>query len=72
VLIVFAPGAKDRFGYFRLGERVLKGQASPQEILDSQDRFDNHFVPSLTWTAARAPGAGGPDVTLAGDPGSWG
>lgn len=54
VLIMFTPGAKDRFGYFRLGERVLKGQASPQEILDSQDRFDNHFLPSPVWQAARA------------------
>jgi Cupin domain len=54
VLIVFAPGASDRFGYFRLGERVLRGQASPQEILDSQDRFDNHFMASPVWQAARA------------------
>ena len=60
VLIVFAPGASDRFGYFRLGERVLRGQASPQEILDSQDRFDNHFMASQVWQAARARKAGRP------------
>lgn len=33
--------------------RVLRGQASPQEILDSQERFDNHFMASLVWRAAR-------------------
>jgi hypothetical protein len=49
VLIIFAPGVKDRFEYFRLGDRVIKGQASPQEILDSQERFDNHFIDSPTW-----------------------
>jgi hypothetical protein len=30
VLIIFAPGVKDRFEYFRLGDRVIKGQASPR------------------------------------------
>ncbi|HEY4022367.1 MAG TPA: cupin domain-containing protein, partial [Pseudonocardiaceae bacterium] len=54
VLIVFAPGMQDRFDYFRLTDRVLKGQASPQEILDSQDRFDNHFLDSPIWRQARA------------------
>jgi len=58
VLIVFAPGARDRFEYFRLGERVLSGQASPQEILDSQERFDNHFMASPAWQAAREREAG--------------
>lgn len=57
VLIVFAPGVKDRFEYFRLGDRVIKGQASPREILDSQDRFDNHFLDSAAWRAARTPRA---------------
>jgi quercetin dioxygenase-like cupin family protein len=49
VLIVFTPAIAERFEYFRLGERVLNGQASPQEILDSQDRFDNHFLDSAAW-----------------------
>ena len=53
VLIVFAPGVKDRFEYFRLVDRVVRGQASPQEILDSQERFDNHFTDSPAWRAAR-------------------
>jgi hypothetical protein len=54
VLITFAPGMRDRFDYFRLGHRVMTGQASPQEILDSQDRFDNHFLTSPIWQRARA------------------
>jgi mannose-6-phosphate isomerase-like protein (cupin superfamily) len=54
VLIVFAPGMQDRFDYFRLTDRVMEGQASPQEILDSQERFDNHFLDSPIWRQARA------------------
>jgi len=53
VLILFAPGAKDRFEYFRLADRVIKGQASPQEILVAQERFDNHFIDSPIWRQAR-------------------
>lgn len=49
LLVVFAPGMQDRFEYFRLGDRVLRGEASPQEILATQDRFDNHFVASSHW-----------------------
>ncbi|HEX4223327.1 MAG TPA: cupin domain-containing protein [Pseudonocardiaceae bacterium] len=54
LLIVFAPGMQDRFDYFRLTDRVVKGQANPQEILDSQERFDNHFLDSPIWRQARA------------------
>jgi mannose-6-phosphate isomerase-like protein (cupin superfamily) len=54
VLIVFAPGLDDRFEYFRLANRVISGQASPREILDTQERFDNHFIDSPTWRRARA------------------
>jgi mannose-6-phosphate isomerase-like protein (cupin superfamily) len=53
VLVLFAPGMRDRFEYFRLGDRVIKGQASPQEILASQERFDNHFVDSSIWREVR-------------------
>jgi quercetin dioxygenase-like cupin family protein len=53
VLILFAPAIQERFEYFRLAERVLKGQANPQEILDSQERFDNHFVESEVWATRR-------------------
>jgi uncharacterized cupin superfamily protein len=49
LLIVFTPAIAERFEYFRLGERILRGQASPQEIFTSQDRFDNHFLESAAW-----------------------
>lgn len=54
VLILFAPGMLDRLDYFRLGDRVLKGQADPRELLATQDRFDNHFVESPPWQQVRA------------------
>jgi quercetin dioxygenase-like cupin family protein len=53
VLIVFTPGV-ERFEYFRMIDRIRRGEASPAEILAAQDRFDNHFVDSATWRAARA------------------
>jgi mannose-6-phosphate isomerase-like protein (cupin superfamily) len=53
VLILFAPAIPQRFEYFRLAERVLKGQARPEEILDAEERFDNHFVDSATWATRR-------------------
>jgi hypothetical protein len=53
VLIVFTPGV-ERFEYFRMIDRIRRGEASPAEILASQDRFDNHFVDSETWRATRA------------------
>ena len=57
VLIVFAPAIEERFEYFRLVDRVVRGQASPQEILDSQDRFDNHFLDVPIWKEHRSAGA---------------
>lgn len=50
VLVMFAPGLNERFEYFRLADRVMRGEASPQEIFDSQERFDNYFVTSEVWT----------------------
>lgn len=54
VLIVITPGV-ERFDYFRLLDKVRKGTASPQEILDSQERFDNLFEDSPVWRQAREP-----------------
>ena len=51
VLVVFTPGM-DRFDYYRLLERVNRGEASPAEIGQSQQRFDNHYVDSPVWQAA--------------------
>jgi mannose-6-phosphate isomerase-like protein (cupin superfamily) len=53
ILVVFAPGLEERFEYFRLGERVLKGEAGPEEILNSQQRFDNHFIEHPLWQGGR-------------------
>jgi len=48
VLVLFTPGL-ERFDYFRLGDRIRRGEARPAEILDAQERFDNHFVDSPVW-----------------------
>ena len=53
VLIAFVPAMTERFEYFRLVDRVLKGQADPQEILDNQERFDNHFLDIPLWQDTR-------------------
>jgi hypothetical protein len=53
VLIMFTPGV-ERFEYFRMIDRIRRGEGSPEQILATQDRFDNHFVDSATWRAARA------------------
>jgi quercetin dioxygenase-like cupin family protein len=53
VLFVFTPGA-DRFDYLRLLGRVMRGEADPQEIKDSSERFDNHYVDSPAWREALA------------------
>lgn len=47
-MLFLMPGA-DRFEYFRLLDRIQHGQAGPQEILQSQERFDNHFQHSPLW-----------------------
>ncbi|MET9604086.1 cupin domain-containing protein [Streptomyces sp. NPDC006512] len=48
MLVVFTPGM-DRFDYYRLLERVYRGGASVQDIRDSSERFDNHYVESPVW-----------------------
>ena len=52
VLIVFAPGT-ERFAYYRLLDRLHQGDAAVQDLYDTQDRFDNHYVDSPAWVAAR-------------------
>jgi hypothetical protein len=52
-LIVFTPGV-ERFEYFRMIDRIRRGEAAPAEILATQERYDNHFVDSAAWRAARA------------------
>jgi quercetin dioxygenase-like cupin family protein len=52
-LIAIAPGL-DRFGYFRLVERLNRGEATLQELLESQELYDNHFLDSPAWRAVRS------------------
>ncbi|GGU65470.1 cupin [Streptomyces albospinus] len=51
VLFAFTPGMA-RFDYLRLLGRVMRGEAGPQEIKDSSERFDNHYVDSPVWRDA--------------------
>ncbi|MFJ9855251.1 cupin domain-containing protein, partial [Streptomyces sp. NPDC101150] len=44
----FTPGMA-RFDYLRLLDRVMRGEASPEEIKASSERFDNHYVDSPVW-----------------------
>ncbi|MFD4692255.1 cupin domain-containing protein [Streptomyces sp. NPDC058463] len=51
VLFVFTPGMP-RFDYLRLLGRVMRGEADFQEIKDSSEQYDNHYVDSPAWDAA--------------------
>jgi hypothetical protein len=53
-LLVVATPVTDRVEYYRLLDRVQAGAAQPQEIFDTQERYDNHFVASAAWDEARA------------------
>jgi mannose-6-phosphate isomerase-like protein (cupin superfamily) len=53
LLIVITPGV-ERFEYFRLLARFAQGQATIDDLLAVQDRFDNHFLDSPEWRAARS------------------
>ncbi|WP_329205613.1 cupin domain-containing protein [Streptomyces sp. NBC_00683] len=50
VLFVFTPGMP-RFDYLRLLGRVMRGEADFQEIKDSSELYDNHYVDSPAWDA---------------------
>jgi mannose-6-phosphate isomerase-like protein (cupin superfamily) len=52
LLIVITPGV-ERFEYFRLTGQLQLGKASLEDLLAAQDRFDNHFLDSPEWRAAR-------------------
>lgn len=38
--------AKPRFDYYRLLERVYRGEVDPAELAAPQDMYDNHYVDS--------------------------
>jgi quercetin dioxygenase-like cupin family protein len=52
LLIVITPGV-ERFDYFRLLARLTQGEATHDELLAAQDRYDNYFLDSPEWRAAR-------------------
>jgi mannose-6-phosphate isomerase-like protein (cupin superfamily) len=54
ILIIQTPGL-ERFGYFRLIEQLMKGEATMEQVLATQERYDNHFVESRTWQAKHPP-----------------
>jgi len=41
--------AKPRFDYYRLLERVHRGEVDPAELAATQDTYDNHYVDSTAW-----------------------
>ena len=52
LLIVITPGV-ERFEYFRLLARLQRGEATVEDLLAVQERYDNHFLDSPEWRAAR-------------------
>ncbi|RDI55660.1 cupin domain-containing protein [Nocardia mexicana] len=52
ILIALTPGVQ-RFGYFRILERVANGDATLAELAATQDEYDNHFVDAPQWWAER-------------------
>lgn len=52
LLIVLSP-AVERFEYFRQLARIAAGKAPLESLPELQDRFDNHFLDSEAWRAAR-------------------
>ncbi|MEU9982107.1 cupin domain-containing protein [Streptomyces sp. NPDC050856] len=53
MLVVFTPGLH-RFDYYRLLERVYRGDATVQDIRDSSQQYDNHYFESPVWSQALA------------------
>ncbi|MER6126928.1 cupin domain-containing protein [Streptomyces sp. NPDC001795] len=51
ILVLFTPGLA-RFDYYRLLERVAKGEATVQDIRDSSEHYDNHYLDSPAWRDA--------------------
>lgn len=47
-LLLFSPGV-ERFEYFRLLDKIYKGEADAKEIPATSERFDNHHYDSPIW-----------------------
>ncbi|MGV9820689.1 cupin domain-containing protein [Nocardia xishanensis] len=52
LLIALMPGV-ERFEYFRLLDRLGRGEATLADLAASQEEFDNHFVDAPQWWAER-------------------
>jgi quercetin dioxygenase-like cupin family protein len=52
ILIVIAPGV-ERFEYFRQLTRIARGEEPPESLGDVQELYDNYFLNSPAWEAAR-------------------
>lgn len=55
ILIALMPGVR-RFEYFRLLERISRGESTFEELAASQEEYDNHFVDAPEWWRERAAG----------------
>ncbi|MFI5934483.1 cupin domain-containing protein [Actinoplanes sp. NPDC051494] len=53
VLVMFTPGLA-RFDYYRLLERVFRGEADPSEFAAAAEKFDNHYSRRAAWEARDA------------------
>lgn len=49
VIFIFTPGMP-RFNYYRLLDRFHAGEATSEDILASQNEFDNHYLDIPMWT----------------------
>jgi quercetin dioxygenase-like cupin family protein len=49
VLIAQVPGIP-RAAYFRLVERLAAGEATTDDLMATQDLYDNHFLESQAWS----------------------
>ncbi|WP_157103633.1 cupin domain-containing protein [Nocardia harenae] len=52
ILIALVPGVR-RFEYFRLLERISRGESTLDDLAASQEEFDNHFVDAPDWWRER-------------------
>lgn len=66
LLIALMPGVQ-RFGYFRLLERIARGEATLDELAASQDEYDNHFVDAPRWWQKRKASGAEPGTTVMPD-----
>jgi mannose-6-phosphate isomerase-like protein (cupin superfamily) len=53
LFITLTPGV-ERFEYFRLLPKVLRGELPEQQLAEIHERYDVHFVDSPAWDTARA------------------